>query len=100
MKKLTLEERKNNIYFDKKGRQILEGDLLKVYHFRTKRKINYMYHVVVIEQGEFPVMSGRDYDSDNPHYRFYVVANDKRVYESAEIVYEKDFQAKRLKIKP
>ncbi|WP_312189753.1 hypothetical protein [Sphingobacterium sp.] len=100
MKDLSLEQRKNNIYYDKNGRQILEGDLLKIFHFRTKSKIHYMYHAAVMEQTkDFPVMSGRDYDADKPHYRFYVIANDNRVYEKAEIVSERDWESKRLKIK-
>lgn len=100
MKQLSLEQRKDNTYFDKKGKQILEGDLLKVYHFRTKSKIYYMYQVVVMENTiDFPVLACRDFNKDKPHYRLYVVANENRVYETAEIVQEGDWMAKRQKIK-
>ena len=102
---MTLEELKDNTYFDKKGRQIFEGDLLKVYHFRSGRKgrkIHYMYHVVVMEQTrDFPVMAGRDYYAEKPHYRLYVTCNnDKRTYRDAEIIATKDWETKRLRIKP
>lgn len=102
---MTLEERKDNTYFDKKGRQIFEGDLLKVYHFRSGRKgkkVHYMYHVVVMEETrDFPVMAGRDYYAEKPHYRLYVTCNsDKRTYRDAEIIATKDWKTKRLRIKP
>lgn len=98
---MTLEQRKNNTYFDKKGRQILVGDLLKVFHFRTRKKIHYMYHVVVMEETkDFPVMAARDYNSVNPHYRLCAISdNDQRIYHDAEIVQEWDFESKRKKIK-
>lgn len=98
---MTLEERKNNIYYDKKGKQILEGDLLKVFHFRSGRRNYYMYHVVVMDnRNSFPVLSCKAHYADKPHYRLYVVCNnEKRVYYDAEIIGEKDLQTKRLKIK-
>lgn len=96
----NLEYRKSNIYYDKKGKQILVGDLLKTFHFRTKHKIYYMYHVVVIEETTiFPVMAIKDYNSNKPHCRMYVLANENRVYLDAEIISERDYQTKRLKIK-
>jgi hypothetical protein len=97
---MDLEGRKNNTYFDQTGKQILVGDLLKVYHFRTRHKIYYMYHIVVMEESTFPVMAMRDIHATEPHYRMYVVAdNDQRVYHSATIFDGIDNQAKRLKIK-
>lgn len=99
---MNLEGRKNNIYFDKTGKQILEGDLLQVFHFRTRNKIHYMYHIAVMDnRGEFPVLSGKDYyNAETPHYRFYAVANNpQRVYLDAKIIYERDYQSKRQKIK-
>lgn len=98
---MNLEERKNNTYFDKKGKQILEGDLLKVFHFKSGRRKFYMYHVVVIEQNDdFPVMACKSHYSDKPHYRLYVVAdNEQRIFKAAEIISEKDFESERLKIK-
>ena len=97
---MNLEGRKCNIYFDQTGKQILVGDLLRVFHFKTKKKIHYMYHVVVMEQSDFPVMAARDYDVAKPHYRLHVLCdNEQRVYKSAKIVYDKDWETKRQKIK-
>ncbi|WP_126654093.1 hypothetical protein [Chryseobacterium aureum] len=99
---MNLEGRKSNIYFDKTGKQILEGDLLQVFHFRTRRKIYYMYQIVVIENtNEFPVMACRSIYSEKPHYRLYVVCdNEQRIYKDAKVIYERNYQNKRLKIKP
>jgi len=99
---MDLEGRKSNIYFDKTGKQILPGDLLKIFHFRTKGKIYYMYHVAVIEDtNDFPVMAAKCYSSDKPHYRFYVLCdNEQRIYKRAQIVSEFDYLTKRIKIKP
>jgi hypothetical protein len=101
MKPMDLEGRKSNIYYDQTGKQILPGDLLRVFHFRTKSKIYYMYHVAVMDESkDFPVMSGRCYTSDKPHYRFYVVcSNEQRVYFNAKIINEHDWETKRLRIK-
>jgi hypothetical protein len=98
---MNLEGRKSNIYFDKTGKQILKGDLLQVFHFRTKSKIYYMYHVAVIEEAkDFPVMALRAYYDIKPHYRlFQVCDNEQRVYYNAKIIGERDYQTKRLKIK-
>lgn len=97
---MNLEGRKNNTYFDQTGRQILEGDLLKVYHFNIGKTKRYMYHVVVMEGGDFPVMACRAHYADKPHYRLYVVAdNEQRVYRGAKIIATKDWETKRLKIK-
>jgi len=98
---MDLEGRKNNEYFDSTGKQILVGDLLEVFHFRTKRKIFYMHHVAVMEEtSPFPVMAMRCYHKTKPHYRLYVVCdNPQRVYFGARIINEIDFQAKRKKIK-
>lgn len=100
MIQMTLEERKDNTYFDQTGKQILEGDLLRVFHFKTKRKIHYMYHVVVMEDGSFPVMALRSYYADKPHYRLYSVCDNRRIVVSSKIVAMKDWQTKRQKIKP
>lgn len=97
---MDLEGRKSNIYYDKTGKQILEGDLLQVFHFRTKSKIHYMYHVAVMEETkDFPVMSLRALYNIKPHYRLYVVCNnEQRVYHFGKIISERDFQTKRLRI--
>jgi len=47
---MTLEQRKDNTYYDKTGKQILVGDLLKVYHFGSGNQTQYMYFVVVMEE--------------------------------------------------
>ena len=40
---MTLEKRKDNTYFDQTGKQILVGDLLKVFHFRSGKRNYYFY---------------------------------------------------------
>ncbi len=97
---MNLEGRKSNIYFDQTGRQILVGDLLKIFHFRTRGRIHYMHHMVVMEESDFPVMAIQAYYAEKPHCRMYVLAdNDQRVFLDGKIVAEKDFQAKRQRIK-
>lgn len=100
---MTSAERMDNLYFDKNGIQILEGDLLKVFHFRKGRRTYYMYHIVVMEQLDFPemtVMSAKDYWADKPHYRLYVLCNNpQRLYFDAEIIYKKNWKSNRKKIK-
>ena len=97
---MDLEGRKNNTYFDKTGRQILAGDILKTFHFVSRNKTYYMYHVVVMEDApDFPVLSIKGYYSEKPHCRLYVVCdNEQRVYKDAKIISEMDFQTKRQKI--
>lgn len=98
---MTLEQRKNNTYFDQSGKQILIGDLLKVFHFRTANRIYYMYHVAVMEEtNEFPVMALRNYSTVKPHYRMYSVCdNVQRIFFAAKIINAVTSENKRLKIK-
>jgi hypothetical protein len=97
---MTKEERMDNTYFDQNGKQILVGDLLKVFHFKTRSRVHYMYHVVVMEQSDFEVMAAKAHYANKPHYRLHVVCDNKqRVYHSAKIIGEKDFETKRQKIK-
>lgn len=98
---MDLEARKNNLYFDQSGKQILVGDLLKVFHFRSRNRNYYMYQVVVMEETkDFPVMAFRDYNSDKPHCRMYVICNnEKRVHLNAKIIHMHDWETKRQKIK-
>jgi hypothetical protein len=100
-KVMDLEGRKNNTYFDQTGKQILVGDLLKVFHFRSNNRNYYMYQTVVMEETEpFPVMAIRAHFNDKPHCRMYVVSdNEYRAYLDAKIISIKDFQTKRQKIK-
>ena len=99
---MTIEERKNNIYFDQTGKQILVGDLLKVFHFKSsKSRTHYMYHVVVMEETkDFPVMALKAHYADKPHCRLFVVAdNPQRIYKGATIIGTHDRETKRQKIK-
>jgi len=98
---MNLEERKNNTYFDKSGKQILVGDLLEVFHFKAGKINHYMYQVVVMENtNPFPVMAIKSYYADKPHCRMYVVANNpQRVFFDAKIIAVKYSQTKRLRIK-
>jgi hypothetical protein len=100
-KVMDLEGRKNNTYFDQTGKQILAGDLLKVFHFKSRNRNYYMYQTVVIEETkDFPVMSIRAHFNDKPHCRMYVVANNEyRSYMNAKIISVKDSETKRQKIK-
>ena len=98
---MTLEERKDNTYYDQTGKQILVGDLLKVFHFRSRNRNYYMFHVTVMEETkDFPVMACKAHYADKPHCRMYVVANNsQRVYLSAKIIGVIDWETKRKKIK-
>lgn len=60
-----------------------------------------MYHVAVMEETkDFPVMSISAHWTEKPHCRMYVVADNKqRVYETAKIIGERDFETKRKRIK-
>jgi len=98
---MTLQERKDNTYFDQTGKQILVGDLLKVFHFGSRNRTHYMYHVVVMEETkDFPLMACRAHYAEKPHCRMFVLAhNSQRVYYDAKIIGEKDWETKRLRIK-
>ncbi len=98
---MDLEGRKNNEYFDQTGKQILVGDLLKVYHFGSGNRTQYMYHVAVMEETkDFPVMAARCYTKYKPHYRLYVLCdNEQRVYKTAKIINMHDWETKRKRIK-
>jgi hypothetical protein len=95
-----LEERTDNTYFDQSGKQILVGDLLKVFHFRSRNRNYYMFHVVVMEETKpFPVMAIKGHHAEKPHCRMYVVANNPhRAYLDAKIIGVKDWKTKRLKV--
>ena len=97
--KMTLEERKDNTYYDQSGRQILVGDLLKVFHYRISKKTTYMFQVVVMEETiDFPVMAVKAHYADKPHCRMYVLAKN-RIYKEAEIIGTKDWETKRNNLK-
>lgn len=91
---------KDNTYYDQTGKQILVGDLLKVYHFGSGNRTQYMYFVVVMEETiDFPVMANRIHYSEKPHVRMYVLANkETRIYETAKIIGTRDWETKRKRI--
>lgn len=96
-----IQQRKDNTYYDQTGKQILVGDLLKVFHFKVRKRTHYMYHVAVMESTlDFPVMAVSAYHVQKPHCRMYVLADEKRILRDYKIVSELDFQTKRKKIKP
>lgn len=97
---MTLEQRKDNTYFDQTGKQIIAGDLLKVYRGRRGRKKHYDYQVVVMEQSTFPVLALKDYNAEKPHARLYIFAdNEQRVFADALIIDVRDVETIRKKIK-
>lgn len=101
LENMTSEKLKDNTYYDQTGKQILVGDLLKVYHFTSGKRNTYMYHVVVMEETQdFPVMAVKGHYADKPHCRMYVCAyNQNRVYKTAKIIGVKDWETKRKRIK-
>lgn len=95
-----LEILKNNTYYDQTGKQILVGDLLKVFHFKNGKRIYYMYHVVVMEETkDFPVMSVSAHWTTKPHCRMHVACNKEKIYLDAKIISELDFETRRKRIK-
>lgn len=78
-------------YFDCKGIEVREGDLVKVFHFLTgteKRKIkHYMYHVVVIENNLF---GARHYSCGSKRHYWLksFKSGEKRIISDIEIVYQ------------
>lgn len=102
---MNLEQRKNNLYFDQTGKQILVGDLLKLFHFRSRNRNYYMYIVIVMEgieadEKNFPVMSIQSYYEAKPHCRLYVLCNnDQRVFHAGKIIAMRDWETKRKRIK-
>lgn len=96
-----LEILKDNTYYDKTGKQILVGDLLKVDHFKIRNRMHYMYHVVVMEETkDFPVMAVSAHWTTEPHCRIHVCCDkEQRVYKSAKIIGTKDWETKRKRIK-
>lgn len=89
-----------NTFYDKTGKQILVGDLLKVFHFRVRNRNYYMFHVVVMDEAkDFPAMACKEHFADKPHYRMQIVANNpQRIYLDAKIIATKDWETKRKKI--
>ena len=91
---------KDNTYYDNSGKQILLGDLLKIYHFGSGNRTQYVYHVVVMEKTkDFPVMALRAYYAAEPHCRLYVCVNKERVHKTAKIIGMQDWETKRKRIK-
>lgn len=95
---IDVEERKNNLYYDETGLQILPGDLLRVYHFTSGKTKRYMYHVADIEDGQFPVMVAHHYRRERPHYRLYIVADERRIIHGTRIIHKFDLENERKRI--
>jgi hypothetical protein len=89
-----------NTYYDKDGKQILVGDLLRVDHFKNGNKMHYMYHVPVMEDTkDGQVMSLRSYYGVKPHVRMFVVSDELGWIYNAKIISTLDFQTRRKLIK-
>ena len=70
--------------YDKKYREILEYDLLKVFHFiGARRKKHYMYKLVRIIDGR---MSGMHLNYRNEYFNLEAIANESGIIKGAEIV--------------
>jgi hypothetical protein len=82
---------KGEVFYDKNGVEIQEGDLLKVFHFvhYYRRKKMYMYHVAVLEEGYF---GGRSYNATEAHYNLKVCADQHNILREHEIVCKPDYQ--------
>lgn len=92
---------KDNTYYDQTGKQILVGDLMKVFHFMRGKRTQYVYHVVVMEEtADFPIMAVSAPDTTKPHCRMHIAADKDRIYRTAKIIYERDWETKRKRIKP
>jgi hypothetical protein len=82
-------------YYDQAGNEIMEGDLLRVWHFRgARRKVYYMYQIaVLIERKGKTYWGGKDYHvpENKNHYWLRAVANEEtRQLMSALVVDCKD----------
>ena len=70
--------------YDECGNRIKEGDLLEIFHFRAKRRSKqYMYQIVVIEDGYF---KAKDYSKEKSHYALAVVADDKGILKGCRVL--------------
>lgn len=81
----------SEFYLDKNLMEIREGDLLKVYHFKSSQKMNYMYHVVVFNP-KTNMLECKNYNIDGcvGHYRLKNICSKKtKVHLTAEIVNSK-----------
>lgn len=85
------------IIFDKKGVQIIEHDLLKVFHFYIGRnKKSYMFHVAVKDDRGY--WQGRAYNSNNAHYNLAAVCNTNFQLKEYEIINRYDWITKRIRM--
>lgn len=70
--------------YDKKGREIIRGDVLKMYHFTgARRKKHYLYKQVLgpAEVGDFLKVGHLDFSDD-----FFLLRADGSVRDDCEIV--------------
>lgn len=83
--------------YDETGKQILPGDLLKVYHYtaRRNRKKHYLYKIALNYEGYW---GANDFDAEDKS-RHILQFDQRNVCVGAKVVYEKDWETKRKKIK-
>ena len=91
-------------YYDQSGNEIHEGDLLKVFHFKTRHKIYYMYHVAIRQDVDGVLWwSGKDYNRHDGkgHYWFLATANKETgIMQGVQIInrakWDENFKTKRI----
>jgi hypothetical protein len=82
-------------YFDEAGNEIMEGDLLRVWHFRERRrrKIHYMYQIAVLveSKGNYYWGAKMYHVTENKnHYWLKAVANENRKINGTIVLDSKD----------
>jgi hypothetical protein len=103
-KEEQIDPRERKCYYDEKGVEIGEGDLLKIYHFRhyIRKEKMYMYQIAILQesQGTF-WWAAKDYnrEGEKGHYWLKSVADKTTgIIHGTEIIYKKDYEnADRLK---
>lgn len=83
-------------YYDKRGMEIRENDLIKIFHFihYRRRKKTYMYHVVTLKQnqGKWYFSAREYYKKDDGHYWLKAVADKNNVLRNCEIIAQYDWE--------
>lgn len=89
-------------YFDEKGIEIKENDLLRVYHFTAaqRRKKHYMYKIATLREIKGNKWwAGKDYCSDHHYWLKAAADKETRVIRGTVIVCEQDWESVRKRIK-
>lgn len=79
-------------YYDEKGVEIETGDLLKVYHYRSRhfRRKEYMYHIAILQESKGKLYwAAKDYNREGNvgHYWLMSVAHKaSRIISGTEII--------------